>query len=106
MAVLIAVLILGAVLAVVLIAVLVLGTVLLAVLIVHDSILLFLSCGCAAIPVCPGFQDLSLVLKRKPARSPAKTAMVIPPAAASSPPVKMPITPWESTAFFTPPARR
>ena len=100
----------------VLVAVLVAGVVLVigAVLLVTGLVLLigihicFLrknTHGIAAWLVCPGFQALSLALKIRLTRSPAKMAMVMPPAAALSPPVKMPRNPCWSMASFTPLAK-
>lgn len=91
--VLIAVLILAVVfvLVVVLIVILVVAVVL--ILIVHIYFLQVLSCGHAAIPVCPQSQDLSLALNNRLARKPKKTAAQIPPAVDLSPPVKIPQKP-------------
>ena len=89
--VLVVVLILIIVLVVVLILVVVL--VLVSVLVIHRSFPPNVFCGLAASIGCPGFQDLSLALKIRLAKSPAKMAAVIPPAAAFRPPVKMPRNP-------------
>ena len=62
-------------------------------------------CGKAVKLVCAGFQALSFALKIRPTRSPAKMAMVMPPAVAFSPPVKIPRNPCRSMASFTPLAR-
>lgn len=50
-------------------------------------------CGYSAVLVYPPSYDLSFALKIRLAISPAKIAIVIPPADAFNPPVKMPINP-------------
>ena len=103
--------VLGAVLAAVLVSVLVLILILLAVLIlvliliVHFYILRLNNTALAATLAYPLFQDLSLALKIRLQRSPARIAAVIPPAEALRPPVKIPRKPSLSTASFTPLAR-
>lgn len=103
-----AVLVLVGILVLILVAVLVgiLITVLIAILIlvlvIHSLFLRFIYCGHSAYLVCPEFQALSLALKRKLASKPAKMAAVMPPAAAFSPPVKIPRKPSCMTADFTP----
>ena len=103
-----AVLVLVGILVLILVAVLVgiLITVLIAILIlilvIHSLFLRFIYCGHSAYLVYPEFQALSLALKRKLASKPAKMAAVIPPAAAFSPPVKIPRKPSCMTADFTP----
>lgn len=101
------VLILALVLAAVLILVLVviLVAVLITVLVIHSKYLHSFTYGPAATVACPDFQDLSLVLKRRLARSPAATAAVIPPAQAVRPPVKIPMKPSLAMASLTPLAR-
>ena len=54
---------------------------------------------------CPFFYDLSFALKNKLARSPAKIAAVMPPAAADNPPVKIPRNPSVLIDLRTPFAR-
>ena len=76
-----------------LILVLVLVLILVLVLVIHTRFLRFLSYGLAANIACPAFQDLSLALKIKLASRPARMAAVMPPAAAFSPPVKIPRNP-------------
>ena len=89
--VLVAVLILVGILIAVLVGVAVLSIVLVLVLVVH-----FCSSEClveAAVPLrlaYPVFQHLSLSLKIRLTRSPAKMAAVMPPAVAFRPPVKIP----------------
>lgn len=100
-AVLVLVLILIAVL-VILVLVLI---ILILVLIVHDMLPLFIISGRAVLVACPENQLLSFGLKIKLAKSPAKTAAVIPPAADFSPPVNIPRNPSCSTASFTPLAK-
>ena len=100
--ILIAVLVIVLVLIVVLIAILVL----IPILVIHVLLLLIRSDGIAALLGYPAYQDLSLALNRKLAARPATMAAVIPPAAAFSPPVKMPRNPSFVTASFTPLARR
>ena len=88
----------------VLVAVLIL-LILISVLVIHFGFLPSIHCGKTAFPVFPGFQDLSLGRNRRLAARPAVMAVVIPPAAAFSPPVKMPRKPSLSTASRTPLAR-
>lgn len=76
--------------------------ILIAVLVIHDSSSIYLFCGIAASLVCPESQALSLALKTKLAKRPAKIAAAMPPAAAFSPPVKIPRKPSWVTASFTP----
>ena len=105
--------VLGAVIAAILVSVLisVLALSLLAVLIlvliliVHFYILRLNNTALAATLAYPLFQDLSLALKIRLQRSPARIAAVIPPAEALRPPVKIPRKPSLSTASFTPLAR-
>ena len=96
------VLILIAVLVGILITVLIAVLILILVLVIHSLFLRFIYCGHSAYLVCPEFQALSLALKRKLASKPAKMAAVMPPAAAFSPPVKIPRKPSCMTADFTP----
>ena len=93
--VLVLIVVLIAVLVVVLILVLVviLIAVLILVLVIHDSLPPLFYHGLAANIACPAFQDLSLALKIKLASRPARMAAVMPPAAAFSPPVKIPRNP-------------
>ena len=91
--VLVVVLILVIVLVLVVVLILVVVLVLVSVLVIHRSFPPNVFCGLAAYIGCPGFQDLSLALKIRLAKSPAKMAAVIPPAAAFRPPVKMPRNP-------------
>lgn len=103
--------VLGAVLAAVLVSVLVLILlvvlilILVLILIVHFYILRLNNTALAATLAYPLFQDLSLALKIRLQRSPARIAAVIPPAEALRPPVKIPRKPFLSTASFTPLAR-
>lgn len=103
--------VLGAVLAAVLVSVLVLILlvvlilILVLILIVHFYILRLNNTALAATLAYPLFQDLSLALKIRLQRSPARIAAVIPPAEALRPPVKIPRKPSLSTASFTPLAR-
>ena len=103
--------VLGAVLAAVLVSVLVLILlvvlilILVLILIVHFYILRLNNTALAASLAYPLFQDLSLALKIRLQRSPARIAAVIPPAEALRPPVKIPRKPSLSTASFTPLAR-
>ena len=103
--------VLGAVLAAVLVSVLVLILlvvlilILVLILIVHFFILRLNDTALAATLAYPLFQDLSLALKIRLQRSPARIAAVIPPAEALRPPVKIPRKPSLSTASFTPLAR-
>ena len=83
------------VLAVILIAVLVL------VLVIHDESSK-LNCVNHAGVVYPDHQDLSFGRKNTEAISPAMIAIVIPPAVADKPPVKIPINPFDMISFFTP----
>ena len=100
--------VLGAVLAAVLVSVLVLILlvvlilILVLILIVHFYILRLNNTALAATLAYPLFQDLSLALKIRLQRSPARIAAVIPPAEALRPPVKIPRKPSLSTASFTP----
>lgn len=97
------VLVVGIVLGVVLIAVLILVVVLVLILIgilvavlvlvIHNSLPPMFSYGLAAALDCPVFQALSFALKTRLATRPARMAAVIPPAAAFSPPVKIPMNP-------------
>lgn len=87
------VLVAALVLILVVVLVLVLILVLVLVLVIHSSLPPILICGYAAMVACPKDQDLSFALKRSPAISPAKMAAVMPPAAAFSPPVKIPRNP-------------
>lgn len=68
--------------------------VLISVLVIHVQLPPNLSCGLTAELACPAFQDLSLGLKIKLVRRPMTIAAVIPPAAAFSPPVKIPRNPF------------
>ena len=103
--------VLGAVLAAVLVSVLVLILlvvlilILVLILIVHFYILRLNNTALAATLAYPLFHDLSLALKIRLQRSPARIAAVIPPAEALRPPVKIPRKPSLSTASFTPLAR-
>ena len=90
----------GVFVAAVLIAVLVLIGILVAVLVLVLILVIHgqyppccFFCGSSATIGCPGFQDLSLGLKRMLIRSPEKTAAVIPPAEAFKPPVNIPEKP-------------
>ena len=101
------VLILVAVLVLILVAVLilVLVAVLIFVLVIHNRSSKDVVGGTAASIDCPIYQDLSLSLKIRLTRSPAKMAAAMPPAQAFKPPVKMPRNPSSCTASFTPFAR-
>lgn len=77
----------------VVVLILIIALVLILVLIIHNSLPPKFSCGVPAALVCPALQALSLALKRILAARPATIAAVIPPAAAFSPPVKIPWNP-------------
>ena len=65
----------------------------LVVLAVHSKILRFYICGNAASIAFPEYQDLSFGLNIRLVRRPATIAAVMPPAAAFSPPVRIPRKP-------------
>ena len=96
------VLVIVLVLILVLVIVLVLILILITVLIIHGLISSFLCLRRTAMIDCPFFHALSLGRKIKLTVSPAVMAAVIPPAAAFSPPVKIPRNPSVSTASLTP----
>lgn len=101
--ILVLVIVLVIVLVAVLLVILVLVAVLISVLVIHRHFLRFSKLrGHTAKLACPVFQLLSLALNRRLAMSPAMMAVVIPPAVAFRPPVKIPRKPSWVTASFTP----
>lgn len=90
------------VLVVVLVVLIVLILIIVLVLVIHNFVPPCNVFGVIPWIVCPGFQALSLGLKRKLTKSPAVIAAVIPPAVALRPPVKIPKNPSSAMASRTP----